>query len=283
MNHFFVDPTFIDGKVVRFPQDISHQICRVLRLRIDDLVVVLDNLGKQYEVQLVDLSPQECVGEVLRETIADTEPQAEIHLFIALTQREKFEWILQKCCEVGVGKITPVLTERTIVASRMEFPKKRDRWERILKEAAEQSKRGRIPPLCDPLEFKQTVKVEGSLKLIAWENEKTQKVDAILDNLTKPRIALLVGPEGGFLWLRTITSTLLGQGLDTLIFVTLATLLGVFPWVIWGSLVVSNYIFKVGIEVLMTPATYFVISKLKKAESEDYYDRNTRFKFFSMN
>lgn len=94
---------------------------------------------------------------------------------------------------------------------------------------------------------------------------------------------LKVKTEGRFLWLRTITSTLLGQGLDTLIFVTIATLMGVFPWVIWGSLVVSNYIFKVGIEVLMTPATYFVVSKLKTAESEDYYDRNTHFKFFSMN
>jgi uncharacterized integral membrane protein (TIGR00697 family) len=91
-----------------------------------------------------------------------------------------------------------------------------------------------------------------------------------------------VKTEGRFLWLRTISSTLIGQGFDTLIFITVATLFGVFPWVIWGSLVVSNYIFKVGIEVLMTPATYWVIAKLKKAESEDYFDRDTRFKFFSM-
>jgi hypothetical protein len=65
--------------------------------------------------------------------------------------------------------------------------------------------------------------------------------------------------------------------------VTVATLLGVFPWVIWGSLVLTNYIFKVGIEALMTPATYLVVSKLKQAESEDYYDQDTRFKFFAMN
>ena len=91
-----------------------------------------------------------------------------------------------------------------------------------------------------------------------------------------------VKTEGRFLWVRTIGSTLVGQGFDTLIFVTVATLLGVFPWIIWGSLVVSNYIFKVGIEVFMTPATYLVVAKLKKAENEHYYDRNTPFKFFSM-
>ncbi|MBW6471961.1 MAG: queuosine precursor transporter [Anaerolineaceae bacterium] len=92
-----------------------------------------------------------------------------------------------------------------------------------------------------------------------------------------------VKTAGRFLWIRTITSTLIGQGFDTLIFVTVATLLGVFPWVIWGSLVLTNYIFKVGIEALMTPGTYLVVSKLKQAESEDYYDHHTRFKFFSMN
>lgn len=91
-----------------------------------------------------------------------------------------------------------------------------------------------------------------------------------------------VKTRGRFLWLRTISSTLIGQGFDTLIFVTIATLMGVFPWVIWGSLVVSNYIFKVGIEALMTPVTYLVVTKLKQAESEDYFDRDTRFNFFAM-
>lgn len=198
MNHFFVDPTGIEGKVVRFPQDISHQICRVLRLKIDDRVVVLDNLGKQYEVQLVDLTPQTCVGNVLKETLADTEPLVDVHLLIALTQREKFEWILQKCCEVGVGKISPILTDRSIVASKLEFAKKRERWERILKEAAEQCKRGKIPQLYEPLHYQQAVKVEGNHKLIAWENEKTKKVDEVLSNLIEPRISILIGPEGGF-------------------------------------------------------------------------------------
>ena len=137
----------------------------------------------------------------------------------------------------------------------------------------------------------------------AWQEYAGQNAyDAILGGMSRGGIviaslvAYLIGEfsnsvalakikvktEGRFLWVRTIGSTLIGQGFDTLIFVTVATLLGVFPWVIWGSLVVSNYIFKVGIEALMTPATYLVVSKLKKEENEDYYDRNTHFKFFSM-
>lgn len=101
------------------------------------------------------------------------------------------------------------------------------------------------------------------------------------NSVTLAKIKVKTG--GRFLWIRTISSTLIGQGFDTLIFVTVATVLGVFPWIIWGSLVITNYIFKVGIEVVMTPATYLVVSKLKQAENEDYFDDNTRFKFFAMN
>ena len=89
--------------------------------------------------------------------------------------------------------------------------------------------------------------------------------------------------RGRFLWMRTIGSTLVGQGVDTLIFVLVATLLGVFPWVLLGTLLLTNYVFKVGIEALMTPVTYRIISALKRAENEDYYDTHTRFTPFELN
>ncbi len=85
---------------------------------------------------------------------------------------------------------------------------------------------------------------------------------------------------GRKLWARTIGSTIVGQAVDTLVFVFIATVLGVFPWEIFLSLVVANYIFKVGIEVLMTPATYAVVNGLKRTENEDYYDTHTNFNPF---
>ncbi|MDD5739372.1 MAG: queuosine precursor transporter [Candidatus Peribacteraceae bacterium] len=87
---------------------------------------------------------------------------------------------------------------------------------------------------------------------------------------------------GRHLWMRTIGSTLVGEGLDTIVFITLACVFGVFPWAIALSLIAANYIFKVGIEVIATPITYRVVSFLKKAEKEDYYDRNTNFSPFSV-
>jgi uncharacterized integral membrane protein (TIGR00697 family) len=93
---------------------------------------------------------------------------------------------------------------------------------------------------------------------------------------------LKVLTEGRFLWLRTIGSTLVGQGVDTVIFILVATAFGVFPPEIVLTLIVSNYIFKVGIEVLFTPATYAIVNFLKQAENEDYYDTETNFNPFSL-
>jgi uncharacterized integral membrane protein (TIGR00697 family) len=86
-----------------------------------------------------------------------------------------------------------------------------------------------------------------------------------------------VATNGRWLWMRTIGSTLVGEGVDTLVFITVASLVGVFPWILFPSLLLTNYIFKVGVETLMTPVTYWAVAFLKKSENEDYYDRETRF------
>lgn len=88
---------------------------------------------------------------------------------------------------------------------------------------------------------------------------------------------LKVATKGRWLWLRTISSTLVGEGVDSIIFIAVACLVGVFPWSLFFTLVVANYIFKSLIEVLMTPVTYWVVGKLKRAENEDFYDSKTRF------
>lgn len=93
---------------------------------------------------------------------------------------------------------------------------------------------------------------------------------------------LKVQMNGSLLWVRTISSTLVGQAADTTIFFMIATALGVFPAEILVSLIVTNYIFKVSIEALFTPITYRIVTRLKHVEREDYYDYNTNFNPFSL-
>jgi len=77
--------------------------------------------------------------------------------------------------------------------------------------------------------------------------------------------------QGKWLWVRTIGSTVIGELVDTAIFIAVGSLTRVFPWELYLTLTLSNYLFKVGVEVLMTPATYWITNRLKKAENLDAY------------
>jgi uncharacterized integral membrane protein (TIGR00697 family) len=86
--------------------------------------------------------------------------------------------------------------------------------------------------------------------------------------------------NGRWLWTRTIGSTLVGELVDSVAFVGVATLFGVFPISLFWTLTITNYLFKVALEVAFTPVTYFIVGRLKKTEHEDYYDRDTIFNPF---
>jgi uncharacterized integral membrane protein (TIGR00697 family) len=88
--------------------------------------------------------------------------------------------------------------------------------------------------------------------------------------------------RGRWLWTRTIGSTIVGEFVDTAVFISIASLFGVFPWSLFVTLVLTNYLFKCGMEALMTPVTYKVVNALKRVESEDYYDRETNFNPFKV-
>lgn len=104
-----------------------------------------------------------------------------------------------------------------------------------------------------------------------WSGEFT-------NSFTLAKMKLLT--QGRWLWTRTIGSTLVGELVDTVVFLAVASLFGVFPWSLFVTLLLTNYVFKVGIEALMTPLTYMVVNKLKRAENEDYFDRDTDFNPF---
>ncbi len=91
---------------------------------------------------------------------------------------------------------------------------------------------------------------------------------------------LKVATRGRWLWMRTIGSTLVGEGLDTVIFVAIASAARVFPWSAFASLVLTNYLFKVAVEAAMTPVTYRMAAGLKRVEGVDAYDTGTNFNPF---
>lgn len=180
----------------------ARQIVRVLRLGVGDCVVVLFDNGMEYEVVLDEVNRSRVQGVVRAQRYASGEPMVELALFVSLTQREKFEWILQKCTEAGVSLFCPYVSSRSLTQETSAVEAKYVRWNHILREAAEQSGRGRVPRLRPPLRFAQAlheVRNSNGLALIFWEGEGGISLRAMLADVPFcGKVSLFIGPEGGF-------------------------------------------------------------------------------------
>lgn len=201
MHRFFLSPDLIKNDTVIFPKDIAHQICHVLRLEEGKQVQVLDGLGQEFLLVLSQVESSIVTGRVISKSQALGEPKTRIHLYVALTQREKFEWILQKCTEVGVASFTPIVTFRSLVQKNNDVQGKYPRWQKIIQEAAEQSHRGRCPLLNPVLTFNQltTNTLDSDVKgFFFWEEENLITLKDSLVDISNRDINLVIGPEGGF-------------------------------------------------------------------------------------
>ena len=204
MNRFFLQPEYFSEEAVTFPPEIAHQILNVLRLGDGDLVEVLDNTGRAFEVRIMlDTAMKRVRGEIIQSYLVQTEPDVEVSLFFGLTSRDKVEWILQKGTEIGVAAFHPFISSRTLVQALRMTDKKTLRWNRIIREAAEQSRRGRLPLLHAAKPFDVCLIDEGHEhvpSLIAWEDDDSERVPLAqaLKGFGGSKIRLFTGPEGGF-------------------------------------------------------------------------------------
>jgi 16S rRNA (uracil1498-N3)-methyltransferase len=200
-HRFFIPPENFSGQMVLLPPAVQDQIAKVLRLNPGDQVELLDNRGGAWLASLEPSGSGGLIAHILEEVPENTEPKTFITLYFGLTQREKLEWILQKGTEIGVSAFQPFISKRTLVRDRDSALKKRVRWEGILREAAEQSKRRCIPELRDPLDLLNAVDQSLSqdrLTLTCWIHERQKSLDEVLTGRKLARIGLFIGPEGGF-------------------------------------------------------------------------------------
>lgn len=200
MHRFFVAPECFAGERVVLPEQIAHQIRSVLRLRPGAAIVVLDNTGWEYEVLLRQVDRQHVVGEAVAKRLCPNEPSVQLTLYQALMKRDKFEWVLQKGTEIGVSHFVPLVTQRSLVQDVDIKEGKQLRWEKIITEAAEQSRRGCIPALHPPQALAEALAAQSAQPgLIAWEEAEGLTIRDALGGGERPsHISLFIGPEGGF-------------------------------------------------------------------------------------
>lgn len=202
MNRFFISPDAVNGNSVAVPEEVSAQIRKVLRLKDGTTVHFLDNNGFLYVADIVYIDEKHLSAEIREKRPAEGEPEVMVSLYIGLTQREKFEWILQKCTEAGVSRIVPMVTERSLIRKPADISSKTGRWEKILKEAAEQCGRGRIPILEGAVSFEQAAAeaADADKAIFCWEEEKQKTLREIIEpeRSDLKKVDVMVGPEGGF-------------------------------------------------------------------------------------
>lgn len=198
MQHFFIAPECFTEKAVRVNDlHIIHQMKKVLRMRLGDQCVFLDNSGFEFLSEITRLDEKKIVATVLEKRKNLAEPTLFVTLYQALPKKmELFEWVLQKGTEIGVSEFVPLITERT---ERRSIPKT-ERLLKILKEASEQCERGKIPEFKEPVEFEFAIQnADSGKKLLLHSRGEFPLLSEKLSELkTQSRISLFIGPEGGF-------------------------------------------------------------------------------------
>lgn len=204
MNKFFINPeNKIEDKIYITGSDVNH-IKNVLRLPVGKEILINDGQGHDYQCIIREINTDKIITQIVSEWFNSTEPIIETVLFQSIIKGEKMEFVIQKCVEIGVTKIVPIITERCVVKleSENKINKKLERWQKISESASKQSKRGIIPKVSKPLLFSQAVEQAKSTltySCIPYEDEKTYALKSYLATLENVQsIGIFIGPEGGF-------------------------------------------------------------------------------------
>lgn len=204
MPKFFVKDEQINKPYIKIINDDINHIKNVLRLNVGDCIQICNSdTGENYStiIEKIENSNIEC--KIQEKIDIDTESNVYIHIFQGLPKADKMELIIQKTTELGVQEITPVEMERSIVKlNSKDAEKKIIRWQKIAEIAAKQSRRDKITKINNVTKLKNIIddiKNYDSF-IVAYENEYTNTLKNELVKLKKvenPKIAILIGPEGG--------------------------------------------------------------------------------------
>jgi 16S rRNA (uracil1498-N3)-methyltransferase len=202
MHRFFVDDGNIDeNNILIEGEDVNH-ISKVLRLRTGEKISVSNGRGKEFICTLSEINKKQVICKINEEFQNQTEAPISITLFQGLPKAQKMDLIIQKCVEIGIYKIQPVITERVVIkVEGKDLSNKIERWRRIAEEAAKQSKRGIIPEIAEPISFSEAIEMlkDMNLSVVPYEKEDARGLKEVLkQGLNAKTIGILIGPEGGF-------------------------------------------------------------------------------------
>ncbi len=169
-------------------------LSRVLRVKVGQQFDIATPLGaRSGEVIAVDA---ERVEFVLGEAISER-ARARITLLLSVFKFDRMEWAIEKCTELGVSRIAPVISRRTEPHLAAAAVKRVQRWHRIAQQASEQARRSFVPEIAAPVKLKDALKIKDELAIVLSENEKAVSLRDLLTESSNS-LSLALGPEGGW-------------------------------------------------------------------------------------
>ena len=202
MPRFFVEKENIsENDITIVGEDVKH-IKNVLRMKAGDEVTLCDGLGNDFSCVLNVFEKDFIEAKIIDKKKSEAESNLRITLYQGVAKGDKMDFIIQKNVEMGISRIVPVLTERTVVRfnDNKDREAKRQRWQRIATEASKQSGRGAITQVDMPMTFEQALKdSQGSeYVIVPYEKERDSSLKSTLLGKKFESVAVFIGPEGGF-------------------------------------------------------------------------------------
>jgi len=220
MHRFFVSPELLNetGAIVSLPKELAHQVRDVLRLAAGERLVLLDNSGDEVLASLDKSSQAGVTVQLVERQVGKSESPVRIILCQGLLKSARFEWILEKGTESGVAVFAPTLCRRSMAGLEDTGRARIQRWQRIIREGAEQSGRSRLPELLPvrPLLHALNDLPQNALTIMPWEEERNLHLRHVLNTVIDRRdaapsttaagsasppvtVVLFIGSEGGFM------------------------------------------------------------------------------------
>lgn len=192
IHRFFGKFVIVDNRVIIDSEELVYQMKHVLRFKVGERMFLNNKNGTEIfsEILSIDRNIETKVISIQKNM---NESKQNIHLYLGILKRENFELAVQKAVEVGVKKITPLITERTV-----KLNIKKDRIEKIIKEAAEQSERGTIPELKEIADFSDLMKEKRNGISFFCDRSGTDVFDLLKKVKKESEINVFIGPEGGW-------------------------------------------------------------------------------------
>ena len=176
--------------------DDSYHIKKVMRMNIGDKVEIIDN-KKLYICEIISLDPVK--AKIIKEDNQNNENDKTIILVQSLVNETKMDYVLQKGTELGVDEFYPFKAVNSVIKENDKSNKKIIRWQKIVKEASEQSKRNIIPEVHNIVDIHKLCEIKADVKLLLTVREMTKNIKKVLKDLKKyDTLMIVVGPEGGF-------------------------------------------------------------------------------------